>query len=144
MTVTTANQSTTSAGYQKLVTTTITVQGGSPDFDYSTNFQMCAIHSTLTLVNETSDSDAYCQLIVNQVIDGRYIGNFAPTGANAANTANTPVTYIYPITGSFVGIPVSEANQGEIRIEIWGKTDGGTGTNVITDISHKCWSYRGA
>ena len=146
MTITTANQSTTSLGwgYQRLTTTTITAQGVSPDFDFNTNFQMCALHTTLTLVNETAGSYAYCQLIVNRVIDGPYAYNFSPAATGAVNNGDTPITFIYPITGSFVGLPTSAGYEGDIFIEVWGKVEGVAGTTVISDISHKCWSYRGA
>ena len=145
-TITTANQSTTSAGYgwQKLTTTTITAQGGSPDFDFNTNFQMCAITSTLTLVNETTGGRANGRVWVDQVIAGQYTAVFAASGPAAINDGDTPVTYTYPLTGSFVGLPTSIANHGDIFIEIYGYVGGTGGTTVITDISHKCWGYRGA
>ena len=148
-TITTANCSTTSVSMAKITTTTIAVQGTSPDFDYSTNFIMSAINSAFTVADDTAGVNAYCIIKIDKVID--CIGPYTFTGiaASAAMQGTTPVPFDWPITGNFVGLPEagvatpSSYPYGDIKIEVWGHTNG-SGTALITDISHKYWSYRGA
>ena len=149
-TITTANQSTTAGSLTKLATTTIAIQGTSPDFDYSTNFIMSAINNTFTVADDTAGVNAYGQIRINKVIDGSAPTNFTGGAMQGAMQGTTPVPFDWPISAiGIVGLPEagvatpSSYPYGDIYIQIWGYTNG-SGTALITDISHKYWSYRGA
>jgi len=141
-TITMANQSTTSVSTTKISDIEIDVQGGSPDFDYSTNFIMCAINAVLTVVDDTAGVNAYGKIKIGNIINGAYTAKWS--GAPVGVQGTTPITFQYPI-----GANIMAAFQGalgydeDITIELWGYTNG-SGTAFQTDISFKYWSYRGA
>jgi len=148
-TITTANTSTTSVSMAKITTTTLTIQGTSPDFDYSTNFIISAINNIFTVADDTAGVNAYGTIKITRIVDGITSSQFTGGYASGGMQGTTPVTFDYPISGNFVGMPQAGVStpssfpDGNIYIEIWGYTNG-SGTALITDISHKYWSYRGA
>ena len=139
-----ANQSTTSLSSVKIHTTTIDIQGGSPDFDYSTNFIMCALNAVFTLADDTAGINAYGKIKIEKVLNGASIATWAPSGDGAGMQGTTPITFQYPVSTNIIAELGGAIGYSEdIDIELWGYTNG-SGTALITDISYKYWSYRGA
>ena len=141
-TITMANQSTTSISTTKISDIEIDVQEGSPDFDYSTNFIMCAINAVLTVVDDTAGVNAYGRFKIGNVINGSATASQF-TGQPVATQGTTPLTFQYPIGTNIIAAFQGGVGYKNIEIELWGYSNE-VGTALQTDISFKYWSYRGA
>jgi len=131
-TISVANQSTTAGSQTKLVTTTIAIQGDSPDVDYSTTFIIAAVNGNFSMVNSGSDF-SYAAIKVQDTFP-----NTSYTGGT--ESCKTLTVFQYPISGPIT--PKLDGSAATLDLELWGSIQGGT--NTITSISYTYWMYRGA